>query len=91
MKVWQLLSDESKWTKGFAARSVYGAPIDPRSNEAVCWCLVGAIARCYGDDVHFHNVRNLIADKVGRTEASWNDTPKRTYSEVYALVKELDI
>lgn len=51
MKVQELLSDRSKWTQGRLARDARGIPCSPRSSEAVCWCVYGALDKCYQDDV----------------------------------------
>lgn len=38
-----LLSDESKWTKGYTARDANGKGTFADDPNAVCWCLTGAI------------------------------------------------
>ena len=47
MKVKELLSDESKWTKGVLARTADGTACSPTSQHASCFCLLGAIDHCY--------------------------------------------
>lgn len=50
--MWQevsdILSDEETWTTGVMARDMFHEPIRPDSQEAVCWCLTGAIAKVTG-------------------------------------------
>ena len=48
MKARELLSDESKWATGHAARDSTGMPCDFSSPTACCFCLYGAIRKCYG-------------------------------------------
>jgi hypothetical protein len=48
MKPSELLADPVSWTKETLARDVEGKPCESDSIKAVCWCLVGAVERCYG-------------------------------------------
>jgi len=50
MKVKELLSDESKWTRNAYARNRYGESVLPSDPEATCFCLSGAIDKCYGSN-----------------------------------------
>jgi len=91
MKIQELYSnDPSRWTKGSDARDINGATVDVDDVSAVCWCLLGASARCYGKGrcIEMHD---KIVDKVGCCVSHWNDAPGRTFEEVKALVEELDI
>ena len=47
MKVKELLTDESKWTRGANARDSMGHSIPSTDPDAKCWCLQGAINFCY--------------------------------------------
>lgn len=40
----ELLSDESKWTKGYYGKDVNGNIREAHDKEAVCFCSVGALA-----------------------------------------------
>lgn len=40
-----LLSDPERWTQGASARDAKGEPIDLYSEDAVCFCAVGAFYR----------------------------------------------
>lgn len=93
MKIRELLTDKSKWTKGYDAQDISGERTSPMSEEAVCWCLAGALHRCY-----LPEQRQEIQDKIGlnisilfASIVGWNDMPDRTFEEVKALVEELDI
>lgn len=97
MKAYELLSSKEKWAKRAYAYDEKGAPCDPRDEKAVCFCLLGAIDRCYGKtpmrvrskDI-FLGVLEKLKNKVGNVP-HWNDAEERTYEEVVAVLKELDI
>jgi hypothetical protein len=40
-----LLSDPERWTQGASARNAKGEPVDVHSEEATCFCAVGALYR----------------------------------------------
>jgi hypothetical protein len=98
MKVKELLDSPERWTKGFQARNALGRPAMANSKQAMCWCLGGAINRCYPTIEH----RRVVLDRIFETVpeivvlhndslAEWNDAPERTFEDVRALVEELDI
>lgn len=97
MKIHELLSDRTKWTQGCAARDEKGNQAYIESKDAVCFCLVGALDRCYG---RMTEERFLAANKIKErvkakngyaTIPEYNDAPTRTYEQVLQLVKELDV
>lgn len=92
MKVRELFTDESKWTQGHAARNEKGERVWYKSPEACCWCLVGAINKCYVPAIRpeiFEKISDYINSRAGISV--WNDAPERTFAEVKALVEKLDI
>jgi hypothetical protein len=89
MKVRELLSDESKWTRRRFAATTQGTPCLPRDRRAAQWCLYGAIERCYG--VHGAEVTCRLIQHLQASLADWNDDPARTFADVKRLVEELDI
>lgn len=93
MKIKELLTDESKWTKGAFARTIDNAQICSASQLAVCFCLQGAMFRCYTilDEFRVTRIKILKELRSGDSIASWNDAPERTFAEVKALVEKLDI
>lgn len=107
MKIRELLSDESKWTKGWFARDangisiIYGYGVCSESvaldGRACSWCLTGACKRCYPDTNDWWEKLKDIKERLiqkgyyGTSLSSWNDAPERTFAEVKALVEELDI
>jgi hypothetical protein len=45
--VLDLLRDPSKWTKKVFAKTATGNITYPNVPDAVCWCVMGAIVKCY--------------------------------------------
>jgi hypothetical protein len=100
MKIKELLVSEDKWArKGFAFdkddRMVFGA-----SPDAVKWCLLGAVGKCY-QGAEGEAVRELLTAELTTKDtpehdlpgsiSQWNDNPKTTFADVRKLVEKLDI
>ncbi len=90
MKVYELLDKPEKWIQGTMALDSRREECDPRDDKAVCFCLAGAVAHCYPIDL-YPAIRLRIEARVRTMPTSWNDREHRTYEEVIALAKELDI
>lgn len=88
MKAWQLLSDESKWTKGAFARDASGEETASAGENAVCWCAWGALNYCYRGTPEYNAAWTALDGRV-RHIAAWNDTSK--FTTVRSVLKELDI
>ena len=41
----ELISVRERWTQGLSARNARGARVKPQTEEATCWCAIGAICR----------------------------------------------
>ncbi len=93
MKVKELLDAPEKWTQQKFAKTASGEPTMPLDPAAVCWCLRGAIHLCYRNTDQLIEVLEKVNSRISRglTTYQWNDAPERTFSEVKALVEELDI
>lgn len=95
MKVYELLDKPEKWTKGENARDAEGNKVRPDNPTAVCWCLEGAIRYCYGESwrTSYYKAEDAVQDMSGGylNAFEWNDAPRRTYKQVIALCKKLDI
>jgi len=90
MKIQDLLTDESKWTTGSYARDAKGKSVMEESLVAVCWCLVGAIRKCYNDLGEELKIKKKIRARLKKTYiAEWSDSA--TFKEVRNLIEELDI
>ncbi len=50
MTLQELFADESRWTKGQFAKTKTGIQTSAFDPNAVCWCLAGGVAKCYGND-----------------------------------------
>lgn len=86
----ELLSDASRWIQGVDARDNLGNVVNPNYKTARCWCINGAVLKCYPGD--YATMLCKIADAtmpVG--PMTWNDMPSRTFPEVRALLLKLDI
>lgn len=99
MKIRELYSDPTRWTKGCFAKNKEGIAVPFRSSDAYAFCLMGAVSYCYSDNDNDEmalkvdtKIRNYLRQKTGSgKQASWNDAPERTYEEVKAMVDELDV
>lgn len=101
MKAYELIDKPEKWTKGTYERDIDGNPYYSGSYKGpVCYCLLGALRNAYPeaykeDSIEWDVIKGNIYKKLelsnGETIADWNDAPERTWSEVYSLLKELDI
>jgi hypothetical protein len=103
VKVHELLSDESKWTKGEYARDKDGKPCHSRSQEAVKWCVLGAVNKCYEKQTSLAYIvaqklikaatKNLSTEEIKRIKMNvidhWNDN--NDYKTIYNALKEMDI
>lgn len=91
MKIKELLSDNTKWCKKHCALDINGLPTESSSPEAVCWCLFGAMRKCYGRDDKFGEIWVTIESAIGQSATHWNDYQNRTFADVKALVERLDV
>jgi len=93
MKAHELLAQDGAWTQYSTAYDTRGIPVEAHSEKAVCWCLEGAIIRCY-DNFHIP-IQPVLAALEAKgwygQACHWNDRPERTQAEVVALLKGLDI
>lgn len=99
MKIKELLDTPDKWTQGTCARDTDGDATYSESPTAVCFCLLGAINKCYPideDNGANYEVKDKVKAKVIELSgyssiANWNDVLERKFSDVKKLVEELDI
>lgn len=90
MLVKDLLNDPSRWTQFFFARNGVGTPVWPEDGTAVCWCLLGAIHKCYEERTC--GVIELVQKELNYVSvAKWNNAPERTFEDVKNLVTRLNI
>lgn len=100
MKMYELLDKPEKWTQGFIARDESSNPTAPLDDYAVCWCLLGALDKCYPR--HYLEVRKInkttecrlseaIRKKYSKSLVQFNDNPNTTFDQVRSILLELDI
>lgn len=97
MKAFELLAKPESWTKGAFARNLKKESIDSGSEDAVCWCVTGAIAKtyCYQEYSQFSyfldKMKNDLKIPKEKMITTWNDDPNTTHEDVINLLKKLDI
>lgn len=99
MKIKELLTDESKWTRGISARNSIGKPIAFDSPLATCWCLIGAYIKCYPGEVDLTNPNSVYQKLIKAVKTKtpfigisvFNDHPQTTFADIRKLIEELDI
>ena len=96
MKIKELLTSENKWNQGCNARDSEGLICDIFESKAQCFCLYGAMIRCYDDRTEaFKLIQIKVLNELKRNEnidiCRWNDDGRRTFAEVRELIEKLDI
>lgn len=97
MKVRELLDKPEKWTTNALARDASGKPIDPGSSRAACWCLNGAIDKCYpvGDKRAAARAKLKAAIRSRRGDYSsitwFNDYQAKKFEDVKAVLATADV
>jgi len=90
-----LLSRPGTWTQRCDAIRADGSHANPWDPDAVAWCFIGAIYKCYySQTLKFKEVIPVIGrvvERIGPDIESWNDHPDRTIDDVLALARELGI
>lgn len=95
MKAHELLATPDKWTKGTYAKTATGKAVPAKDPNAVCWCIYGALIKCYRDDEdRYVEAANKIQDVLllrynNPDIVPFND--RRTHEEVLAVLKEADV
>jgi hypothetical protein len=78
-----LLSGPEKWTKVASARNSLGATVTPDDEDAVCWCLNGAIFKTARNYTLCHyEIRKYLPGSI----VNWNDAKARTFEDVTRLL-----
>lgn len=94
-RAWKLLSKRGAWTQEYYARNRWGLECFAENEHAVCFCVLGALHRVYGENSLFNRKANKVCRRVRKLGfdciPDWNDFPSRKKSEVVALLKEVDV
>lgn len=106
MKAYELLDSPEKWTKKAIARNNIGERVYPHDLDATCWCLRGAIEKCYGINtlrvVEAEMRLSDVLENKGYISTPedynkpddytvWNDAGKTTYEDVLSVLKEAKV
>lgn len=96
MKVKELYTDDSKWTQRTFVRDSYGnALTSVHDPNASCFCLSGALIKCYPINKELCFAQDRLLEAVRkfkfRSIVAFNDNPLTTFEQVRALVEALDI
>ena len=97
MKVIELLSDESKWTKGSYALDTNHESVGANDINSVCWCLEGAIKKCYVTVEERMSARKTIEEVINKdryykmTAVGFNDHDTTKFEDVIRYVKLANI
>lgn len=93
----ELIEPAGKWASmgGMAqsAKNSHGNGVDPRSAEAECWCVYGAIVRA-ASDLHLGGMYSacdaldLHLGTDARGTIRWNDSQGRTQTEAVQALRE---
>jgi len=95
MKAYELLSSPDKWTKSAYARDSFHNPVAFSNSAAQCWCINGAIRKCYGPS-RAPIIEEIVQDVIRQNSifsstAHYNDDPATTYEDVIAILKKADV
>lgn len=87
--VLDLLKDPSHWTQETFARTKSGKEVGPKSPIAVCWCLRGAIAKCYDgfESEAIEKLNTVLPNNVSMVH--FNDTS--THEDIVNILEKAQI
>ena len=101
MTVQELLDSPEKWTKYNYARQRFSEEnstiVNPEDPVANCWCLHGAIIKCYGrqnDEASEARTKlyKAIEETYGRKSiAIFNDSLETTFEHIQKVIKKANI
>ena len=75
---------ERGWCKGVSARNSFFRCCDTHSNEAVCWCLTGAIIRATRQEF-----RSIYPDYCVEGSSKYVSFYVRCFSRIHAVLSDL--
>src|ERR1041385_7240864 len=106
MKAFELLDNPSKLIKDAYAKDARGYHCNINENSATCWCVIGAISKCYTDRKEYINAIyklekyiNSLTAWAGISQIEWKPENRsivgwnyaNDYTTVVNTLKELDI
>lgn len=98
MKVKDLLYCPEKWLKKSFAKDENGRTCCSSSEAAACWCLTGAILKCYPTDTlekynRYCDIIDSVLEYIAphTTIAVYNDLDSTSFEDIRKLVETLNI
>lgn len=76
------------WIQGNLAVDDNGNSCRPRSDQAVKFCLLGALEREYTGALYLR-MRTALSRLLYTTITAWNDQPGRTWEEVEFVIQRM--
>ena len=84
--LYKLLRAKSRWTQGAWARDKKGDSVNPRSNAATCWCLLGGIEKVTSSYRRQDSMKNALRESADNTFlVRYNDGC--SHQELLAVIK----
>ena len=94
MKVYELLSNESRWTRRAYARDAQGNMCKANDPDAQSWCIIGGVYKCYTGisllDAEHRLLSTLPAQNTYQV-AEWQDDPRVMFEMVRELLIAADV
>lgn len=92
----ELLSDESKWCKGYWAKLANGSSCTSPDDNACCFCLIGATNFVYSDWDAREAALERLYEAAGRAAGgmsamAFNDHPDTTFEMVRRVIEEAGV
>jgi len=90
---YELIKNPKKWTQGAEAVNTSGRQVAPRSQDAVAWCAIGAIAKCESRSYTANQAISVLNQharaEFGKSVVKINDAPdsKTARREVLAAFR----
>lgn len=98
MKVRELLAKPEAWTKRRFAKAADGSAVTVMSDQAVCWCLRGAVYKCYANQDDCDLVEDKLQEAMQKLKGDeyhslthFNDDPKTTYADILDVCEAADV
>lgn len=77
------------WIQGGFARTAAGLPVASDDEEAVCYCLAGALRAACDCVIERLKATAVLREMLdGERLVSWNDAPGRTVEEVITTLRK---
>ena len=92
--VLDLLTDPKRWTKGTLARDDRGVPTCVDDPKAVCWCLMGALHKCYLSGNYadaIERLANVLTAMGIPSLVAFNDHPDTTHAMVLHALQRAEL